>query len=487
VLVLAVLVAGLAAFIWFFERDLPSSEELAERSRKVLAVEPDEVTAVAVEWNGGAVRLERERPPEPADAKSGGEGGEGGEAGEEPSEPAEPTEPAGAASGEWRITEPIEARAERSMVDGLLTALAGLDKERTIEGADRAEMGLADPRGRVTLVTGDGERTLEIGADVPASENVLVGLAGEADVWVTPRSFLTQLERPPGEWRARDVLSVARDDVARLRLEAGADPVVLARRDGRFYVEQPVEDLAAADAVDQLLSDLVTLRAQRFLDASGGEAPPPPGRLGLDPPRAVVVAELAKGGEPLRIELGAPVDPSGAGGAVYARAAGQLFEAVTGLDEAAARPVADWRSRSWTELASYEVDRIEVSEPGAPALTLVREGVDWRRGDETVPYTAASDFLFALTDTEGELADEAAPPATSPALTVILGSEKAGAETLILFAPAVGGASLARSSTRGTLLRLSAEEVAKVRRALEAVRSAEPVAKEPAAAEDEEP
>lgn len=468
VLVLTVVVAILAAFIWFFERDLPSSEERAERSRKVLPVDGDEVSALVVAWGGETVRLERAVPD--------GDGEDGGEEGA-----AAPPPP-----GEWRITEPLQARAERSTVESLLTTLTGLDKERTIDDADRTEVGLAEPRGRVTLVTGDGERTLEIGADVPASENVLVALEGGDEVWVTRRSFLSQLQREPGEWRSRDVFSVSRDDVERVRLSSdGEAVVVLARRDERFYVEEPVRDLAAADAVDQLLSDLVTLRAQRFLD-SPGEEPPSPSELGLDPARAVVVAELSEGGEPLRVELGAPVgDPEAPGGAVYARAGGQLFEAVTDLDEAAVRPVQEWRSRSWTELRSYDVDRVEVEERGgAGPLTLVRDGVDWRRGDDAISYTAASDFLYALTDVEGELAGDGEPPALgAPILRATLASDEGDGETLTLYPPAEGGTHVARSSARDTLLLLSDEAVAEVRRALAEVRAAEPQAGDAAAGE----
>lgn len=488
VLVLAVLVAALASFIWFFERDLPSSDERAERAHKVLAFEPEDVSSVEIEWGGRTVRLERARPK----TEKGEEGG-----GEE-----EDAEPAATPPSEWRLTEPLQARAERSLVEGLLTALGGLDKERTIEDADRSEMGLAEPRGRVTLGTEEGEWTLEIGADVPASKNVLVSLAGAPEVWVTSASFLTQLERSPGEWRSRDVFSVARDDVERVRLSTAAGPagpartVVLARRGGRFYLEKPVEDLAAADAVDRLLSDLVTLRVQRFLD-SPGETPPPASELGLDPPREVVVAELAGEGEPLEVDLGAPVNPSGEapapasdegpGGAVYARAGGQLFEAVTGLDEAAAKPARDWRSRSWTELRSYEVDRLEVTEPGAAPLTLVRQGVDWRRNDETIPYTAASDFLFALTDAEGDLpetgaaASPEAPAPGEPILTVTLASKEGNEETLTLYGAGESGSFPARSSARKAVLQLPAEAAAQVRRTLDAVRAAEPVAKEDAA------
>ncbi|HUP43429.1 MAG TPA: DUF4340 domain-containing protein [Thermoanaerobaculia bacterium] len=486
VLILAGLVAALAAFIWLVERDLPSSEELAERAKKVLAVESDEVSAIELEWAGETVRLERA----PAPGAGPEEGAEEDETEEEPA--------AAGPSPEWRLVEPVAARADRAAVDGLLTSLTGLDKRRTIEDAERSEVGLDPPRGRVTLVTPDGERTLEIGAEVPASENVLVALAGEPEVWVTPRSFVAQLERRPGEWRSREVMAVTRDGIARvvLRRAGVAEAVALVRGDGdRFRLAEPFADLADSDRVDELLADLVTLRAQRFLDEPGEESPAP-AALGLEPPRAVIEVHLEAGrGEPIRVELGAPVReaeaaPAAPGtaageqpaGAVYARVGGQLFEAETGLGEAAARPAGEWRSPAWTGLRSYEVDRVAVTGAGEPELTLEREGVDWRRGEETVPYTVVSDLLFALTEAAGELAEAggaaaAAAASAEPTLTVRLATEAGEEETLTLYAER-DGRFPARSSARESTLLLPAAEVAELRDAVAAARTAEPVAED---------
>lgn len=489
---LALVVAALGAFIWFVERDLPSSEELAERSRKVLPVEPEEVEAVVVEWDGERVRLERAAGD---DAEEGGRGAEAdGEGG-------------ALTPDEWWITEPLQARADRTAVDGLLTALTGLDKVRTIQEADPAGVGLAEPRGRVTLITEDGERTLQVGRDVPASENVLVSLAEAGEVHVTARSFIARMERRPGEWRSKDVFAVARDDVARVRLgTTGADgaerTMVLARGDGgRFHLEEPVADVAAADAVDRLLSDLVTLRAQRFLDPAAdgeqaeGDAPAPdPAALGLEPPRAVVEAELRDGGEPLRVELGVPVGEGG--DAVYARAAGQLFETATDLDEAAARPAQEWRSRSWTELRSFDVDRIAATGPeNRGTVTLTRDGTDWHRGEETIPYTAGSDLVFAVTDADGELADGEAVEPGEPLVVFELTSREGREVSLTLFpaqeAPAGedGGGRVhpARNASREALLLLPADTVDEILQALEEVRTAEPVAEEEPEGEEEAP
>lgn len=481
--VLTLLVAALFAFVWFFERDLPSSEERAELADRVLPIEPDEVAAVAIEWNGRALRLERRA------AETEGESG------------GEDDTPAPAAG--WRLVEPYEARADDAAVDTLLDALTGLRKARTLEDFDPAAVGLDSPRGAVTLTTADGESRLRVGAGVPGSDNVIVALDGSDDAWVTTASFLAQLDREPEAWRSREVVAVAREEVREVRLTAAdaagaegsegggaAGPVVLERRGERFHLAAPIEDLASADLVDRLLADLATLRSRRFLD----DDPRSDAELGLDPPRGTIEATLADGGT-IRVELGAPVDgdeaipteaaPRNDPRTVYARVDGQRFETVTDLPNALARPAGAWRSPSWSALRSFEVDRIEVSEAGAPDLALERAGVDWRRGSETIPYTAASDLLFALTEAEGATAEVGAPG--EPILTVRLASAEGEGEeeTLILYGAveaageADGRVHPARSSARSSTLLLPAADVAEVREAIAAVRAAEAEPAEP--------
>ncbi len=511
VLVLAIVVAALAAFVWFFGRDLPSSEEMTARSRKVLPVESDDVTAVTLQWGDRTVHLER-----PA-AKPKAEAGED-----------EAAEGEGAGAREWRLTEPLADRADQSAVERLLSSLTGLEKERTIEDAKPAEAGLDSPRGKVTLETPKGARTLVVGADVPASDNLLVSLAGEPEVYVTSRSFVDQLEKQPNDWRSKEIFTAGRDRIARLTLRSAdrpGEPVVLAKRDDRFYLEKPLADLADSDKVDRLLSDLVDLRATKLLGGGGkGETQPAPADLGLEPPVAHIEAELAppsasgageaaeapdggaaekKGSgaaaktapaptETLVLDIGSPVE--GATGTVYARAGGKLFEASTDLARTAATPVDEWRSRSWTDLSSYEVSRLTAERApsgaggssgsgGGGPLVLTREGSDWLRtakgAAETIPYTAASDLLFAVTDAKGELPE--APPATpgKPILTLALSGEKGARETLSLFAAGENGYP-ARSSARDAELLLSKETGDAVLHGLEAVRTAKPVAKDKA-------
>ena len=49
-LVLTLLVAALAAFVFFYEKDLPSTDERAELAKKVLRIEEDDVDSILIEW-----------------------------------------------------------------------------------------------------------------------------------------------------------------------------------------------------------------------------------------------------------------------------------------------------------------------------------------------------------------------------------------------------------------------------------------------------
>ena len=500
-LVLAVLVAGLGAFIWFYERELPGSEERAQQAKRVLrGLEADEVAALAIESDGETVRLERVREPEPeageADAAEDGEEGEEGEDGEHPVEPSLLDEPE--PEPEWRIAEPAAlagARADRFAVERVLDSLVALEKSRTIEDADRAEVGLDEPRARVTVVRADGEETtLEIGSEVPASTSMLAAIAGRPEVYVVGGGIFHDLDREPGGWRDREVLPVRRDQIERLALvPADGERVVLARRgDDEYWLDEPLVDRADAAAVEQLVTDLTSLRAQEFVDRPEDDL----AGYGLAPPRGVV--EVAAGGaEPFRLEIGGE-----AGGmSWYGRAGGQLFEAGGQLPEHLGKPAAEWQSRSLSARRLYQIDRVTVEEGGeepggegaAATLVLDREGADWRRGGEAIPYTPVSDFLFAVTDARAERvarrdAARAAGHLGAPALSITLagGEESEGSETVALYPPTAAGEVPATVTGRDFALYLAPATAETLRDSLGRLREAEPLPAEEGGGEGED-
>lgn len=454
VAILAAVVVALAAFVLLFERELPSTDELRERAGHALALEPEEVTAVELEWGGRKVRFERAAPP----------------AGGEPA----------VAPRDWRLAAPITGRADGARLEQLLSTLAALEAERELAGAARADVGLEPPRGRIRWSAAGGEGSLEVGGEVPASSSVVIAVAGRAEPVVVPRTFTAELERPAADWRARDVLGVERGEIDRLRLlPAGGDEIALGRRGEAFAVERPYADAADRDAVDPLLGEVTGLAAERFVEA------PVPADVEAALAAGPGAVELAIAGraEPLIVALGGETAPGS--GERWARAEGLVFATRTRLADSLAIAAADWRSKSWTGFESWRIERIRIADVEGE-LELVREAGEWKREGEIVPYGEASDLLFAITSARATsvVPPEAAGryPAANPTLTIGLGDAQGGEETLTLHgAPEVEGAVAARVSGRAVVLLLPRAVVDELAAKIAAVRAAEAPEATPAA------
>jgi hypothetical protein len=456
-LILGSIVLVLGAFIWFYERKLPSSEERVELGKKVFRLEKDDVTAVAIDSTKGSVRLERvalAKPEKPRVDKGA------------PS-PASP---------EWRLVRPLAARADAFAVDRLLEAVASLDKSRTLEGTDPKAVGLDKPRATVRLTTRKGETVLKLGAEVPPGGNLVAGVDGRKETYVVADTILTEADRDPLDWRDRQMVHGDREDVERITLTgAPGGPVVLVRQPQGFRIEKPVSDRADRELTEGLLADLTGLTAERFVPAGKTAAD-----LGLSTPRESVEVAF-KGLPPLRIELGAPVTGAAApegqttGELTYARIGDALFEARTRLAEAARRAPAAWQA---AQLSAFEVYQIESAtvQDGSTTLQLTREGTDWKRGGTVISFLPVSDLLSALTTAKAARlltpAEAQSLNGAKPLLTFTLHT-KEGDETLTLYPEQKDGAP-ARASGRDTVLLLPAATLKQIQAKLQDVKTAKP-------------
>lgn len=451
-LVMLGVILVLGGFIYFYEKELPSTDERRELDKKVLTVEAGDVEAVVIEWQGRKVRLEKEAADE--DDESGGD-------------------------HDWRIVEPLSARADSTAVTGLLSSLTGLEKKRTLEDADRGELGLDEPEIEVTLVTGDGDVHLAVGAEVPASSDRIVAAGG---VYQVTGSFVDGLAKEPGDWRDKQLFTATRGDVDRVTLAASEDKLLLAKRGEDFWIESPVTDRADKRLTDELLGGITGLRVTEFLD----QAPLDPDLLGLDPPRQVVEVVLKDREEPFRLELGAPVGGGNEESAegdprAYGRTDGQLFEIETNLSEAFGRPPAAWRSRDWTAREVFKIESASIEDANGK-LEVVRDGADWKRGEDRIDYSTASDLLYALTDAAAEevvnraTAESRGHRFAAPATSIRLAGKEDG-EDLELY-PVIDGFAAATSEGRDAVLLLSAETVTGIHEKIDAVRTAEPLVDE---------
>ncbi|MEJ2086069.1 MAG: DUF4340 domain-containing protein, partial [Acidobacteriota bacterium] len=365
--ILFVLVVALVSFIWFYEKDLPSSAERAELEKKILKASRDQVEGIRIESEGRTVVLERASSQ--TDSAGGGE--------------PETT---------WRISEPIDSRADSEMVDELLDMLTRLEKKRTLESVELDAAGFDPPRARLLVSHGDDATEFSVGNGIPASSSMLIRLENTSEVFVVDAGLLPSLERSGGDWRARDLVEARSADISRVELSGVGGDVVLARRDGdRFWIERPFEDWAGEDRVGDLLAAITGLRAESFVDDADRNEE----QLGLTPPRGLLVVE-SESRSSERIEIGMPVPDSNE--LVYVRVAGQIAEAATDLAEALERAPEHWQSLALTTLQTYQIDRLIIEDSERGGLTLTRSGADWLRDEDKISFTTVSDLLYAIVD-----------------------------------------------------------------------------------------
>jgi len=491
-LILFCVLLGLGAFIWFYERKLPSSDERTEIAKKVVAVKKDDVQGLTLETANGKVVLQRTVAPA-ADTKKDKDKDKKDKKDGEALDEAQ-----GQPASAWMLAQPMQARADAFAVDGLLDALTGLQKTRTLDGkVDRTAVGLDKPRATVRLKTAKGETVLLLGAEVPTGGE-LIAAVGD-DTYVVADSILTQVDKDPGSWRDRQLFRASRDAISRITLTGPpGGPVVLAQQNGVFQLERPLADHADRETTDDLYADLSGLTAEKFVDDAGGAggkaaATHTPAEMGLQPPRAVVDVVFAKG-EPMRIEIGGPTGPAdatpptpgqppgqppGAQPAIYARIGTQVFETRTRLATTAVRPPADWRARGLSSLEVYQVEAATVHDDKG-SFRLTRAGTDWKRTEQTISYVPVSDFLFAVTGAKADRLLTAAESValganlTKPALTVDLEPKDGAKETLILYPPVAAGTP-ARAGGRDIVLLLPSDKLKEIQGKLDEVKNAKPL------------
>jgi hypothetical protein len=181
------------------------------------------------------------------------------------------------------------------------SALAGVTSEGVIEDAQGAEVyGLGEGARVVRFRAGGADHELRTGKKTPLGANHYAATGAAGPVYTVASFRVAGLEKSLDDLRERRPLRFDRGGVQRIEANWVDGGVVLEKKGGKWRMLAPLDTDADAETVETLLSDLVFLRANGFVDA-----PPPEAEVGLDAPqyRVVLVDAPQEGKEPLRHEL----------------------------------------------------------------------------------------------------------------------------------------------------------------------------------------
>ena len=256
------------------------------------------------------------------------------------------------ADGDWRVVEPLEARADFGLVEAMVGRL-GSGEMLAIESESAAEdalepFGLDAPRLTATVEVGGESYTLLVGDENPET-TVYARDAARNLVFTIDAALVDDLARGADAYRQKDLfdfrpfnataLTIVRDDrTVRFEQEPAANEDEAADdADGGEETWRRVEPEPAdveRPEMDVLLRALSDLRADSFVESRQG--------TGLEPPLAVITATFGDDGEEERVLIGRSGDVSyGVHGdepgaaVVDSTAVDDAFEALDTLDPGA--------------------------------------------------------------------------------------------------------------------------------------------------------
>ncbi len=397
--ILTVVVIALGLWILLVERSAPTTDERRQQADQVLpGLDQDLVTAVELTNAHGTFRLERD-------------GSDDG------------------SQRAWRLTEPINATADRSAVTSALSALEGLEAERRLEPGEveLAAYGLQAPAITVALTTATGASyRLSVGDSTPLGDRRAVTTDGNS-VLLCPGWFAARLESDLDGWRSRDLVQVRTSDVVSLTIDRRGEQVELVRENERWRLRAPISDLAERDRVEGLISDINALQVEEFLDDEAAAVD----LSALEPPR-IRLTIVARAGETTVLEFG-PIEPSDGTteqdeNVMLCRLnGGRVVRVGDGAEARLASAVRSWRSSAVAPFNAWSVQRLQI-DTGADSdrgevVTIEHLDGQWSSTEGPLDSTAVYDLLSDLSSLEILELDVQAP-STQPMATIQVGLEQ---------------------------------------------------------------
>jgi len=207
---------------------------------------------------------------------------------------------------EWKITKPLQTRADFGSVEGLVGRLQSAQMKSIVPGeptpADLKKYGLDKPQATVLLNAGSTQATLLLGGK--AEETTIYARDVSKPVVMTVESsLLDEVKKGPDEFRRKDLFEFRAYNANRVEISRNGQTVVFERIKGqgdnpqdkwRRVSPNPAE--LDRDKVDGFLSRLANMRVSAFQESTS--------KTGLDKPAMVVSVKFDDGKKEEKVTFG---------------------------------------------------------------------------------------------------------------------------------------------------------------------------------------
>ncbi len=357
---------------------------------------------------------------------------------------------------EWKISKPVETRADRTALDELSATLAGARFSRwlPVEGTRANEYGLDAPAVSIEIRLKKGERhVLRLGAKDFSSDSVYARLDSNAGVVLLPATLLTAASKPLADLRDRSVLILPSGDLKEIEIRSAKATLRLEKKDATWSLASP-RTLLADDSEVGTLSAAIS--GGKFADVASETAKDLP-LYGLSSP-AITVRVKSEKGEEGTLLVGKKKD-----GKFYARDASRpfIFLIEQSLVDSLSVSVETLRDKHVVRFQKDDVVRVRFHDKSGEVIGLRKPDGKWvidQPADRKGKEMAAWKIFDPLSNLRAKEVLDAPSNAllaklVKPAIEVEM-SDKAGKMTKVLLSEADGEFVYARTNLAPTLFKV---------------------------------
>lgn len=286
--------------------------------------------------------------------------------------------------GDWQMIEPVDAAADRSLVETLVRNLKNLRKSPdagTIEGLG-ARYGLAPPDATVRVFGAETKAplaTLEVG--LTRGNLRYVREVGAPGIEVVDARHLNMLDSPAPEWREKSLFTLPSFRVGTLTVKGPGRDLEAERTEGKWALLRPVRTPASEEKIEGVVAGLAALKiaggTEGFVADDVKDGTP----YGLDRPTMTIeLGPVTRLEKPQALLVGKPI-PDRAD-RYYARRGDQDDVVAIELKEEAFRDLGtDPNALRSQKVADLDPGRAHLVRIEAPeiAIELVKSSSGWRR------------------------------------------------------------------------------------------------------------
>ena len=331
-LILLVGALALAALVYFLEiKPGRPRDEKGDTSKPAFNVTRDDIVAVTVTRGGQAVTAENR-------------------------------------DGKWVITQPVNATADETAINSIVSGVANARIERTFSASedDIKSYGLADPAVSIEVKLKNGEQhTVNLGGKDFSGLSVYGKVDNAREVSMLPSSLLTSADKSLDDLRDRSVLGASQFEINSLALTNEHGRIALDKDGADWKMKSPSDSPVDQSEISSLLSEFTSAKAEKVVAESDADL----AKYGLDKPGVTLTARLQDGSERV-VAVGSKNEDG-----YYAKTSDrpQIIKIGSGLYDKLNSKPSELLDKQIVKLKQDEITLLEIKNPN---LSLVAEKKD---------------------------------------------------------------------------------------------------------------